>query len=82
MSGQVQVTQVESQDTRVEQEYHGEEKREYKSMYVDLLPPKFNVNLLTKTYDDNLSTGSADYSMNSTFLTTSSDRFCLADLIC
>ena len=58
MSGQVQVTQVESQDTQVEQEYHGEEKCEYKSMYVELLPPKFNTNLLTKTYVDNLSTGS------------------------
>ena len=58
MSAEAQAAQVEGQTAQVDQEYHHEDKREHKAMDAKLLAPKFNDNLLTKTFGDNLSTGS------------------------
>ena len=58
MSAEAQAAQVEDQASQVEEEYRREEKREHKAMDTKLLTPKFNANLLTKAYGDNLSTGS------------------------
>ena len=58
MSAQAQAAQSETQVVQVEEEYHHEDKREYKVMDAKLLVPKFNANLLAKAYGDNLSTGS------------------------
>ena len=58
MSAQAQTAQSEAQTAQVEEEYLREDKREYKTMDVKPLAPKFNANLLVKAYGDNLSTGS------------------------
>ena len=58
MSAEAQAAQFESQPEQVDEEYHHEVKHDHKTMDAKLLPSKFNVNLLTKTYGDNLSTGS------------------------
>ena len=56
--GQAEVVQGEAQAVQVELEYRHEENREHKAMDTKLVAPKFNANLITKSYDDYLSTGS------------------------
>jgi hypothetical protein len=58
MSVEAEVVQAEAQATQVELEFHHEEKHENKAMDVKLVAPKFNPNLITRVYDDNLSNGS------------------------
>ena len=58
MSAVDQASQFEAQAAQVEEEYHREDKREYKVMDAKLLAPKFNTNLVAKAYGDNLSTWS------------------------
>ena len=58
MSAEAEAAQGEAQATQVELEYRHEEKREHKAIDAKLVAPKFNVNLIAKAYDDNLSTGS------------------------
>ena len=58
MSAEAQATQVEAQTAQVEEEYRHEDKHDHKDMDAKLLDPKFNANLLTKAYGDNLSTRS------------------------
>jgi hypothetical protein len=55
----IEAAQDECQTAQVELEYRREEKRENEAMDAKLVVPKFNPNLITRAYDDNLSNGSA-----------------------
>jgi hypothetical protein len=59
MITQGESSQAEDQTEQVELEYHHEIKRENKAMDTKLVAPKFNPNLITKAYGDNLSSGSS-----------------------
>ena len=59
MSAEAEDAQAEAQAAQVELEYRREEKRVNKAMDAKLVVPKFNPNLIPRTYDDNLSNGSA-----------------------
>jgi hypothetical protein len=59
MSAEAKDAQTEAQADQVELEYHLEEKRENNPMDAQLVVPKFNPNLITRAYDNNLSNGSA-----------------------
>jgi hypothetical protein len=80
MSATTEATQGEAQASQVELEYRREGKRENKAMDSKLVAPKFKPNLITRVYDDNLSTGSTksggdDHKLQDTlFFAHASDR--------
>ncbi len=59
MIAEAEAAQAEAQTEQVELEYHHEEKRENKAMDTKLVAPKFNPNLITRAYGDNLSNRSS-----------------------